>query len=135
MLLHVFISNTDCVNAGKNDQVYVICCVVSSCVVWSFSTFHTSNIVFSYGSKAKQQTKLFQFLLLDNNFPTTNITLAKSTLHQTLPQSPQNPISIINYHFRKHSKVNKGVNLANCVRIKMDGLQEDPSKEFFRILY
>ena len=79
---------------------------------------------------AKGQTKLFQFLLLDNNFPTPSITLAKSTLHQTLPQSLENPIPIINYQFWKHSKINRGANLANCVRIKIDGSQKDPSKEF-----
>ena len=72
----------------------------------------------------QKQRELFQFLLLDNNFPTTSIKLAKSTPDATKPSS------IINHHFRKHSKINRGVNLANCVRIKIDGLQEDPSKEF-----
>ena len=70
--------------------------------------------------KAKGQIKLFQFLLLDDNFPTTNITPAKSTPHQTLPQSLQNSITIINSQPRKHTKINKGANLANCV----------PSEEF-----
>ena len=82
--------------------------------------------------KAKGQIKLFQFLLLDDNFPTTNITPAKNTPHQTLPQSLQNSITIINSQPRKHTKINKGANLANCVRIKIkiDGLQEVPSEEF-----
>ena len=31
------------------------------------------------------------------------------------------PIPVIISQYRKHSKVNKGANLANCVRIKRDG--------------
>ena len=75
------------------------------------------------------QIKLFQFLLLDNNFPTTNIKQSKSMtkiLHQTLPQPLQNPIPVIISQYQKHSKINKGANLANCVRIKRDAPPPPP---------
>ena len=58
------------------------------------------------------------------------MTLAKSTPHQTLPQSLQNSIPIINSQPRKHAKFNKGTNLANCIRIKINGMQEVASEEF-----
>ena len=48
--------------------------------------------------------------------------------YQTSPQMLQKPIPVIASQYRKHTTFYKGANLANCIKIKPDCVQEISSK-------